>query len=111
MKYAERFRKGSLVPRRLGVITTEPKNAQHWIVFGVDAVWDGIRLVPEGPLGEDDALIKVDCKISAPRKNGTRRKCSFTLDHRFIAHSAQAADGSRSAGITRKDVFYSEEKQ
>lgn len=48
----EKFKKGSIVPRRLGAAITKDRKAQHCITFGCDVEVDHKRFtaLSEGPL-------------------------------------------------------------
>ena len=83
------FKKGSLVPRRLGIVVASNKKAQHWLVFGVDVTYDGRSVVPVNAMGERDALIVVKHGMSAPRKNGTRQKSGFSMGSNWSVSSEQ----------------------
>lgn len=94
------FKKGSIVPRRLGVILAQHKKAQHWIVFGVDVQFDGTNITPVKPMGEKDYLIRVPHKISAPRKNGTRQHSGFYMPGKWsLSHSSDTRKGEYSASM------------
>ena len=75
----ENFKKGSLVPRRLGWLLASKKKAQHYIVFGCDAIWDGKTLTSAGPMTERECLVVIQHGMSAPRKNGTRQKSGLSF--------------------------------
>lgn len=104
MSKVENFKKGQIIPRRLGFLLAEVKGAQHYIRFGMDATWDGISLKPARPMTTRDFLAVIDHRISAPRKNGTRRKSGFCLSNDFVLQSRSDSDPcGRHAEIHRKD--------
>lgn len=78
------FKKGSIVPRRLGAVVAHNKKAQHWIVFGVDVQFDGKSITPVQPMRQHDNLILVIPMLSAPRKNGTRQKCGVSMGRHWV---------------------------
>lgn len=80
------FKKGSIVPRRLNALIAHNKKAQHFIVFGVDVVFDGKSIKPVKPLGERGHILCVRSKMSAPRKNGTRQHSGFSMGPTWILH-------------------------
>lgn len=85
----ENFKKGSLVPRRLGILLAEKKKAQHWLTFGTDVIWDGKTLTSLQPLKWGEALIKVRSGMSAPRKNGTRQPSGFSIGDNWVGRGSQ----------------------
>lgn len=104
MMKIERFKKGQIVPRRLGLLLATVKGAQHHVVFGMDATWDGTNLDPAHRMSFYDVLIRVSSGMYAPRKNGTRQKSGLILGRRFTMESSyDSRTGERSARITRKD--------
>jgi len=81
------FKKGSLVPRRLGALLATKKKAQHYLVFGTDVTWDGKTLTSAQPMKWGEALIKVNPYMSAPRKNGTRQQSGFSMGLNWTCES------------------------
>lgn len=98
----QNFKKGSIVPRRLGLIMATNKKAQHFLTFGVDVTWDGISLRPVNPMGYSDYLIVSSYRISAPRKNGTRQKSLIHMMPGVVSSSSSDTHaGIYSAVITK----------
>lgn len=99
----EKFKKGSLVPRRLGWLLASKKKAQHYLVFGCDAIWDGNTLKTCGPMTDRDCLFIVRNGMSAPRKNGTRQQSgfSFGIDWQMESHRDTQKD-EYSVSVYRK---------
>lgn len=99
------FKKGSLVPRRLGAVLADKKAAQHFLVFGTDVTWDGKTLTSAQPMKWGEALIKVSPYMSAPRKNGTRQQSGFSMGlhwHTESAHDSQTGVSSAKLVKERK---------
>lgn len=101
----ETFKKGSLVPRRLGILLASKKKAQHYLVFGTDVVFDGRNLTSAKPMKLDEALIKIAFGMSAPRKNGTRQQSGFSMSANWTCSSTRDSEtGSTSAKFEKKAV-------
>lgn len=81
------FKKGGIVPRRLGIVVASNKKAQHWLVFGTDVIFDGVTLTSAQPLRWGEALIKIKHGMSAPRKNGTRQHSGFFMGSSWTCES------------------------
>ncbi|MBF8746841.1 hypothetical protein [Pseudomonas monteilii] len=98
----EHFRKGQIVPRRLRILLASVKAAQHYTRFGTDVVWSGRCLSPLRQMGPTESLIVAGVGMSAPRKNGTRRKSGFTIDNRFeLSGSYDSSSDHRTASISQ----------
>lgn len=81
MRTIQTFKKGQLFPRRLGLVLTSIKGAQHCLTFGVDVEWDGVTLKPSEPMWKKGVLLRVRYKASRRMRNGTRQNSSFYLCH------------------------------
>lgn len=86
------FNKGSIVPRRLGLLLATKKKAQHWLVFGVNVVWDGKTLKTVAALAPGDSLVKVAHGMSSPRKNKTRQKSGFSIGSNWTAFTLRDSE-------------------
>lgn len=78
----EIFRKGQIVPKRIGGVTVH-KKARHLITFGCDVVVKGNNWTAIEPNGI--AIVNVS-PLGFKRKNGTRQKAdAFFRDIEFNA--------------------------
>lgn len=68
----ELFQKGSIVPRRLGLVMTTDRKAQHCLNFGCDVYVDGKTLYLIG-----DGSVFLVRRMGRPMRNGTRKKVSI----------------------------------
>ena len=101
----QNFKKGSLVPRRLGILLASKKKAQHYLVFGCDVVWDGKVLTTARPMKENESLVIVAHGMSAPRKNGTRQQSGFSMGLDWtISSSRNSFTGEYSASMQKKSA-------
>lgn len=99
----QNFKKGSLVPRRLGAVLADNKGSQHYLVFGTDVVWDGKTLTSQRPMSWGEALIKVNPYMSAPRKNGTRQQSGFSMGLNWTLESTHDSETGVSSAKLVKD--------
>lgn len=76
----EKFKKGQMVPRRLGLVLTTIRKAQHCAKFGCDVEVDG-KVVR--PLSEGSVFI-ISVNVTRPMKNGTYRKAVAIADGVYI---------------------------
>jgi len=54
------FKKGQIIPRRLGIVLASKRKAQHHFTFGQDCTWDGRVL---------KTVDKCHCCIRVPRSS------------------------------------------
>lgn len=77
----EVFRKGQIVPRRLGKAFTSLRKAQNCITFGADTVYCGGVFYSDARDGGAVILMRHDGR---KRKNGTRQRFNTYLRNIYI---------------------------
>lgn len=80
----EKFKKGQMVPRRLGLVLATIRKAQHCIKFGCDVEIDGntVRQLSSG------SVFVMPATITRRMKNGTHRKSSVVMKSSVWIHGA-----------------------
>lgn len=74
----QNFKKGSIVPRRLGIVVADDSKNQHLAVFLQDCTWDGRQLRSVEP-----ARRMIAVRVHKPGRrmnNGTRKRVSLSVN-------------------------------
>lgn len=100
----ELFRKGQLVPRRLGVLLATVRGAQHFIRFGIDCIWDGRSIRPAERMGIGDHLVVIG-RMARPMKNGTRIKSGLIMSKQFgVSVCYESVSGRTDAAFEQQEA-------
>lgn len=89
----EKFKKGQMIPKRLGMVYVD-KKARQKIVFGVDVEVEGKTIRPLAVA--DQAVIVMPCVLIRKRNNKTLQKVSAS----FIGMTIDCSGIYQRAGIS-----------